>query len=114
MVAFQQSVHIGPLPAPETLREYAEIIPSSPERILGMWERQGAHRQKLENRDSWSEVATRILGLLSAVAIVSGFGYMGYLLITAGHDGAGFTALVASLAGLAAVFFVARKKPPSS
>jgi uncharacterized membrane protein len=45
---FAQSFHSGPLPAPETLKKYDEIVPGLAERIVKMAESQGAHRIELE------------------------------------------------------------------
>lgn len=47
----QRSVHVeyrGPVPDPETLRRYGEVIPTAPERILAMAEREQTHRHKLD------------------------------------------------------------------
>lgn len=45
----QQSSFRGPIPSPETLREYSAIIPNGAERILAMAENQSQHRMQLEN-----------------------------------------------------------------
>jgi len=44
-----QRFHIGPLPDPETLRAYDEIIPNGAERLMQLVERQSNHRQALES-----------------------------------------------------------------
>ena len=62
----QTQVHKGPLPSPEVLFQYNEIVSGAAERILIMAESQAKHRQNLElivvkagSRDS-------LLGLSSA------------------------------------------------
>lgn len=40
----------GPLPPPEVLREFDQIIPGAAERILSMAEQEGVHRRELEKR----------------------------------------------------------------
>jgi uncharacterized membrane protein len=40
--------HAGPLPNPETLAQYNDIIPDGADRIMKMAEGQASHRQKLE------------------------------------------------------------------
>jgi len=43
--------HSGPLPMPQQLRQYDDIVPGAAERIIRMAEGQGAHRQRLEVQD---------------------------------------------------------------
>ena len=40
--------HSGPLPTPEMLAQYNEIIPNGAERIMNQWENQQSHRHFLE------------------------------------------------------------------
>ena len=49
----------GPLPPPEMLAQYEEILPGAAERILSMAERQAEHRQKLEWDESNAERALK-------------------------------------------------------
>jgi uncharacterized membrane protein len=44
--------HTGPLPAPETYREYAEIIPDGANRIMSMAEAEQAHRHAMQREES--------------------------------------------------------------
>jgi len=44
----EQKIHHGPIPAPEDLAKYNQIIPSAAERILTMAESEVEHRQKQE------------------------------------------------------------------
>lgn len=37
----------GPLPPPDLLREYGEIVPNSPERIIRMMEDEAKHRRTI-------------------------------------------------------------------
>jgi uncharacterized membrane protein len=49
VVGQQLTAHIGPLPSPETLRQYEDLLPGTAERIISMAERQSAHRIDLES-----------------------------------------------------------------
>ena len=49
----------GPLPPPEMLAQYEEILPGAAERILSMAERQAEHRQKMEQDESEAERALK-------------------------------------------------------
>ncbi|HZY10138.1 MAG TPA: DUF2335 domain-containing protein [Bacteroidota bacterium] len=42
--------HSGPLPSPQMLKKYDEILPGLAERIVGMAERQSAHRIEIEKK----------------------------------------------------------------
>lgn len=94
----KQSLFIGPLPSPETVEEYAALIPDAPERLFGMWERQAAHRQKIENRSSIIEAIMRIIGQFGALGIVGGAGWLAYTLAMAGKDMGGVVALAGGIA----------------
>ncbi len=62
----------GPLPPPEMLARYDEIIPGSAERILTMAESQSLHRRELEREVVFSRIALSRRGqwLGFAIAIV--------------------------------------------
>ena len=47
VVAFKETF-LGPLPPPEILAQYEQILPGSAERIMVMAENQAEHRQSLE------------------------------------------------------------------
>lgn len=76
----QQHITIGPLPPPETLRSYDEIVPGAADRIMKMAEQQAAHRQELERqtvtatfqiytRGQWFGLLIGVFGLAAAVII---------------------------------------------
>jgi hypothetical protein len=46
----QASYFAGPLPPPEVLARYNDVVPNGADRILSMAERQGAHRESLETK----------------------------------------------------------------
>ncbi|MEM6273230.1 MAG: DUF2335 domain-containing protein [Bacteroidota bacterium] len=48
VLSVTRKFHSGPLPSPEHLKAYNEIIPSGAERIMKMTEQQMMHRQELE------------------------------------------------------------------
>jgi len=49
IISFKLTISSGPLPAPEILSQYNEIIPNGAERITAMAEKQSDHRMKLES-----------------------------------------------------------------
>lgn len=92
-----------PLPAPEDLRKYAEIVPDAPERFFKMAERQAEHRQGLERIAVGSNVKLEARGqlfafLLSALAIIGGV-----VLIAMNKSVQGLAVIIADLAALAGI-----------
>ena len=69
----------GPLPPPEVLEGYARLVSSAPERILQMAERQAAHRQEIERRNSRRPWLGILTGSLIALALLGLAGYALYL-----------------------------------
>ncbi|HEY4524486.1 MAG TPA: DUF2335 domain-containing protein [Candidatus Paceibacterota bacterium] len=61
----------GPLPSPEVLQKFDEIIPGAAERIIKMAEEQSAHRKELEKKVIESDIARskwgQILGFVIAI-----------------------------------------------
>jgi uncharacterized membrane protein len=93
----------GPLPPPEILCAYNEIIADAAERILQMAERQAAHRQELEAKVIRSDNFRANAGLWIGAGIASLSIGVGGWLIHLGHDWAGTviaTAVVVSLVGV--------------
>jgi uncharacterized membrane protein len=42
--------HTGPIPSPEALEQYGQTLPSAPDRILRMAEKQSDHRMEIEKQ----------------------------------------------------------------
>jgi uncharacterized membrane protein len=100
----------GPLPPPEALARYNEVIPGGAERILAMAERQSAHREALESKVVNANASSQKMGstyafILSLVAVVGGV-----WLIHDGKSVTGLATILADLAALAGVFVVSRSK----
>ena len=67
----------GPLPPPELMERYNQIVPGAAERILGLFESQVQHRQALEKAVIQSDVGDSRLGLylgffVSVVVVIGG------------------------------------------
>ena len=100
----------GPLPAPEVLRKYDEIVPGAAERIIRMAEEQSAHRRRLEQAVVVGDIASArrgsILAFILAIGVIAG----GFALIATGKDAYGIAAIIAALASLAGVFVYGRRR----
>lgn len=94
----------GPIPPPDALRTFNEIVPGSAERIFVMAERQLDHRMRMEETvvrgDSRRSYLGLIAGFMLSVAIIAG----GVILVVNGHDWAGGLLVVVNILGLAGAF----------
>ena len=70
-----QSEFSGPIPPPSIIKGYEEVLPGSADRIIGMAERQSAHRQAMEKRMVLIEARDSLLGILFAFLL--GIGCIG-------------------------------------
>ena len=102
------AAYSGPLPPAEQIRAYEEVLPGSADRILGMAERQQAHRLELEKM-TVSEATNRSWwGLRLGFAITLVVVGVGAAAILTGRSLAGFGLILADLAVLAGVFVYGR------
>ena len=100
----------GPLPPPEVLEKYNQVVPGLAERIITMAEKQSTHRQELERTvvasNAFVQKVGPFLGFIVAMTAVVG----GIQLILRGRDGYGLAAIIAALASLAGVFIYGKSK----
>jgi uncharacterized membrane protein len=73
----QQISFSGPLPPPNILARYNEVVPDAAERILRMAENQATHRQAIERKVVEGNVTAQALGvklgaILAGLVIVGG------------------------------------------
>jgi uncharacterized membrane protein len=100
----------GPLPPPEVLERYNQILPGAAERIITMAESQHQHRQGLEDHVVHSNVDAQklgtILGFIVAMTVVLG----GMYLVHEGKSVAGLAAIVTALGSLVGVFLYSKRE----
>lgn len=91
------------------LARYEDLIPGSAERIIGMAERQSAHRQELEKQVVGGGVSAeqrgQWMGFVVAMSALGG----GFWLISQGQPAWGIALVVADLAAFAGVFVYGRR-----
>ena len=94
----------GPLPPPEALERYNEVLPGAAERIISLAESQHHHRQELEKCAITSNVKAQklgtVLGFIVSMTVVLG----GMWLIHEGKGTAGLATTLTALASLVGVF----------
>lgn len=107
--AQKQISHSGPLPAPETLREYDDLIPGTAERIIEAFTKQVDHRIDVEKKavshGMWIEKAGQIFAFILALVTLGG----SFWLITSGFSGAGIAGIITAVAGLIGIFIYHNK-----
>ena len=100
----EQHVYSGPLPEPEALAKYDQIVPGAAERILTMAEKEMQHRHKNDNLLSksiiWTTIVSIALAFLSVV-ILSG---LTFYALYKGYDTVAASIAVGSIAAVAGVF----------
>lgn len=116
----QQQIHSGPIPAPDVLQGYNDIVPDAAERIIQMAEKQQAHRIKMEtdvlaaqiNEDirRHGEVNTgQTNGIIATIFAFSLSGFAFYL----GHQASATIIVGVTLVGLVTVFVTGRTPEPA-
>ena len=94
----------GPLPPPETLAHYNEIIPNGAERIMVMAENQSQHRRELEKKVIKTDSRNSLLGIISALIIGLAAIIIGGAVIYTGHPISGTVLGSTGLTGLVSAF----------
>jgi uncharacterized membrane protein len=94
----------GPLPPPNILAQYDQIVPGAGERIISMAENQASHRQDIEKKVIESDIkhAGRGLHYGLIIGLVSVIG--GVICIMYGHEVGGSIVGGTGLTGLVGVF----------
>lgn len=64
-----QSEFSGPIPPPNIIKGYEEILPGAADRIISMAEKQSEHRQQMEQTMVSSESRDSLLGVLFAFGL---------------------------------------------
>ena len=107
--------HLGPLPPPEQLRAYEEIIPGAAREIWEDYRSRVRHREELERRDQQMEqqaltaniTMTRRAQLFAFAGAIL-FGMMAFILVLAGHDTAGMVIFGTTIVGYVGAFIAGR------
>lgn len=107
-----QQHYSGPLPQPDALAKYDQIVPGAAERIIRMAEKEMDHRHDTENKMTQNAIRTTYLGIIFAfVSVLVLSGSVLYALYK-GFDTVAASIAVGSIAAVAGVFvfFKSKKK----
>jgi uncharacterized membrane protein len=84
LIQHTQTVHQGPIPAPESFAQYERVLPGAADRILKMAESQATHRQGLERFAVRGDYFKSMMGTILAYIAFGGSMFSAvYLLL---HD----------------------------
>ncbi len=108
--SFQGEYFSGPIPPPNLLARYNDVVPNGAERILAMAERQSKHRESLEDQVVAGNVKSQSRGSLYAfiIALVTILG--GIFLIHDGKSASGLAMAISSLTGLVSALVYSKNK----
>ena len=94
----------GPLPSPQILSGYAELIENAPERIMQMAEKQLDHNMRMEEKGLKAGIRTAYLGQILAFIIGLILIGSGVWLTYLGHDTVGGIIFGSCLVGVVGLF----------
>lgn len=110
MVVTMHKTHSGPLPDPETLAAYSEIIPNGAQRIMLMAEKQLEHRMRMEQKVVNGQMMQSNLGQILAFLIgIASLGAATFCVIN-GFEWAGSILGIGGLTGLVTAFIKGREQ----
>lgn len=90
----------GPLPHPQILDHYNQILPGAAERIISQWENQAKHRQDLERKVISADIRNSYLGSILGFIIALSAITSGTILAYIGRPSEGIAAIITALAGI--------------
>lgn len=99
----------GPLPRPDTLKEFENVLPGSAERILRMAEKEQDHRHRMLKRLIVAETRTAVWGLVFALIVALAFLAAAVWLVSIDHTIEGTLLGTADVVALATVFIIGRQ-----
>lgn len=89
-----------PLPAPEMLAQYDQIVPGSAEKIIQLWEEQVHHRMNLEQKAISADISQSRLGSILGFVIAMTAIVCGTILAYLGRPTEGIAAIITALGGI--------------
>lgn len=102
------AVFSGPLPPPELLERYNQVLPGAAERIIAMAEKQSSHRQNIEKEVISGNVFSQKMGLILGFALAMTAIAGGIWLASKGMATEGLAMILSALAAPAGVFVYAK------
>jgi uncharacterized membrane protein len=108
-----QKYHLGPLPDPETLKEYNEILPDAAERILRMAEKSQEHHESIEKKFVNNDIKIMSRGQIFALVISLSSFIIATICAFLGQTEIGVAVVGPALAALVSRFLPGKRKKES-
>lgn len=105
-IAAQHRSFSGPLPPPEDLAKYDQIVPGAAERIIGMAEAEMKHRHKNEDTVTRGIIHTTYLSAIFAFVVAISLAALAFYLAYKGSYTAAASVAVGSIAAVISAFVV--------
>lgn len=109
-IQVQQEHYSGPLPQPEALAKYDQIVPGAAERILRMAEKEMEHRHDVDVSATKHAVRVTYLGIIFAFIAVLILSGAVIFALHKGYDTVAGAIAVGAIAAVAGVFITAKVK----
>lgn len=109
-VVMKQSHHSGPIPSPDSMAKYNEVIPDGANRIMVQSEEQGRHRREMERTVIRSQSIQTYLGQIFAFIVAISCMYVSYSMVMSGHEKQGALFGGVTIVGLVTIFIVGKSK----
>jgi uncharacterized membrane protein len=99
----------GIMPDPETLEKLERFAPGCTREWMDMAKSEIAHRQKMEDRITWTFKNTSIFSIFFGFVANLAVCFVGYIAITLNHPTAGATIITGSAAAVITAFLFKRR-----
>jgi len=110
-VSVRAEMFIGPLPHPDILKRYDEVMPGIADRIVAEFQAESLHRREQEkaalHAESREAMRGQLFAFLTVVAAFITVGWLGWL----GHPAAAGAVAGTTIVGLVIAFIQGRKQP---
>src|SRR5687767_6999221 len=97
----------GAIPSPESMKEYQEVDPSIPLRLIKWTEDESKHRRRIEHKYANQSFATILIGYITGLIALCLIAFLAYLFMKEGHAAEGKW-IALSMAGVISVFVIRR------
>ena len=109
-IVASQHTFVGPLPHPEILHGYEQVLTGAAERIIQLTENQAAHRQNLERKSLRLNAIQSILGQVFSFILAFLTIGAGAYIIYSGRNIPGLMMVIAAVASLVGTFLYGMSK----
>ncbi len=106
----RRETYIGPLPHPEHLQRFEDILPGAADRIINMAEAQSAHRREMEAHTLKSRLKFESRGQWLAAGITLAIVIGGFWVISEGRSLEGVAPMISAMVVLAGVFIFGKRR----